>query len=194
MAKSIPTPKPGVGRNEYLAGITQARNNHTSEKQLERLDRGEQFQEEIRRSWRLVPNNWRMRVSDGGRGGRPADEIVITEGPNILGEHKRLKYPKLALDDIRANQRTGLIDFDEAVSRNLGLVFVSFLDEDKGLDMTLAVRFKTACWYMAKKKKAHIKLVEFIGGTVPCVFLPLITSADERTYDLRGLIECYKSL
>lgn len=62
-------------------------------KQRERQQRGDDFQAEIRRSWRGVPNVWRMRIADGAGATRPGDEIVITPEVNILAEMKRTESP-----------------------------------------------------------------------------------------------------
>ena len=55
-------------------------------KQQEKRQRGDDFQEELRRSWHYVPNCWRMRIADRSGGTRPADEIVLLSNINILAE------------------------------------------------------------------------------------------------------------
>jgi hypothetical protein len=161
--------------------------------QRERQRRGEDFQAEIRRSWRLVPNCWRMRIADGRGGSRPADEITLLEEINVLAELKRTQGSSFKLNMLRPNQIQGLIDFDEVISRNYGLVFVSFLDEKKDLDEAYAFRLITALKHMKKKGAVNVKLEELRKGKLPAVRLPLLDWA-ERTYDLKGVVECYKSL
>jgi len=161
--------------------------------QRERQQRGEEFQEEIRRSWRLIPNCWRMRIADGKGGTRPADEIILLEDINVLAEHKRTQGTVFKLSMLRPNQIQGLIDFDEVITRNYGLVFVNFLDEKKDLDKTYVFRLITAIRYMKKKNRLSIPLKALDNELIPCIKLPLLEAA-ERTYDLKGVVECYKLL
>ena len=90
-----------------------------NEKQAERRQRGEDFQEECRRSWRQIPNLWRLRITDGGNlGTRPADELVLLEHVNLLCEEKRTDGDRFKLSMLRADQLTGLINFEKALDRN----------------------------------------------------------------------------
>jgi hypothetical protein len=162
-------------------------------KQRERQQRGEDFQVEIRRSWRLVPNTWRLRLKDGGGGTNAADELTITDDVNILNEMKRTAGQKFTLGMLEPNQVRGLIDFDEVVKRNYGLVFISFYNEGKDLDEAYAFRLITGLKYMKKKNQLHIKLSDFQNGNVPAIHLPRLNAA-EPTYDLKGVAECYKYL
>ncbi len=165
-------------------------------KQKERYQRGEDFQNEIRRGWRLVPNSWRRRVVDGqGSGTQPADEIILLPEGNILAEHKRRKGDKFSLNDLEPNQQKGLLDFDAVLPKNYGLVFISFLDEARGIDETYVVRFLSLARYLRSKGRISITrnqlMVNILSGKVCCI--PTIT-AEERTYDLRGLGDCLKSM
>lgn len=163
--------------------------------QKERQQRGESFQEEIRNSWRLLPNVWRFRIPDGGGGNRPGDEIVLLENVNILAEHKRTTRDKFQLDFLRPSQLKGLLDFDQVIERNYGLVFVNFHNEAEGRDVAYAFRLKTAVIFMNTKGRHHITLPEFIYQEIKSVELPLLPSDDgKRRYDLKGLLTCYKSL
>ncbi|MCT6901643.1 MAG: hypothetical protein M3Z48_00255 [Lactobacillus sp.] len=162
-------------------------------KQRERQQRGDDFQAEIRRSWRHVPNVWRMRIADGAGATRPGDEIVLTPEVNILAEMKRTESRRFSLDYMRPNQIIGLRDFDQIIEKNLGLVFISFLNESKGLDEAYAFRLITALIHMKKRNANHIKLEEFQNQTVPCVSLPRLTY-HEPSYDLSEVLTCYKSL
>ncbi|MEH7457559.1 hypothetical protein V7183_10080 [Bacillus sp. JJ1127] len=162
-------------------------------KQRERQQRGDDFQAEIRRSWRHIPNVWRMRIADGAGATRPGDEIVLTPEVNILAEMKRTESRRFSLDYMRPNQILGLRDFDQIIGRNLGLVFISFLNESKGLDEAYAFRLLTVLIHMKKRNVNHIKLEEFRNQTVPCVPLPRLTY-HEPSYDLSGVLTCYKSL
>ena len=161
--------------------------------QRERQQRGEEFQDEIRRSWRLLPNCWRMRIADGQGTTRPADEIILLEEINVLAEAKRTSGEVFKLSMLRPNQVTGLIDFDQVISRNWGLVFISFLNDDKGLDEAYAIRLITALKFMKQKGKVSISLEELRTRAVNCIDLPLL-SKDERIYDLKGVKECYRYL
>lgn len=162
-------------------------------KQRERNQRGQDFQEEIRRSWRRIPNCWRMRVKDGSGGTRPADELTLLEDVNILAELKRTEGVEFRLSFLRPNQIEGLLDFDRALKRNYGLVFVSFHNPDRGLDEAYAVRLGTALRYMQRRGVSYISLDDFRRAALPCVPLPRIEAA-EPTYDLKELVDNCKSL
>lgn len=160
--------------------------------QRERNERGQDFQAEIRRSWRRIPNCWRMRVRDGG-GTRPADEVTLLEDVNILAELKRTEGRRFELSFLRPDQIDGLLDFDRVISRNYGLVFVSFHNPKQRLDEAYAVRLGTAIRYMQRRGVSYITLDDFQRGSLPCVPLPRI-EASKPTYDLRGLVEKCRSL
>lgn len=134
-----------------------------------------------------------MRVADGKGGSRPADEIILLEDLSVLAEHKRTQGDTFKFSMLRPNQVKGLIDFDQVVTRNYGLVFVSFLDERKGLDATYVFRLITALKHMDATGSLSISLKALQRGDIPCINLPLIDT-EERTYDLKGVIECYKLL
>lgn len=161
--------------------------------QKDRQQRGDDFQAEIRRSWRQLPNIWRFRIPDGGGGTRPADEIILAQDLNILAEHKRTKKKSFQLDFLRPNQVQGLLDFERVIDRNYGLVFVSFLDDKAGVDEAYAFRLVQAMQFMKKKGRVSITLDEFRRQAMPCISLPLLPTA-ERTYDLQGVLTCYKSI
>lgn len=156
-------------------------------KQKERQQRGQDFQDEIRRSWRLVPNSWRMRIADGRGGTRPADEIILLNDVNILAEHKRTQGDRFELSFLEVNQIKGLLDFDQVIARNKGLVFVSFLDEAKGLDLAVAFRLIPAAYYMKRKRRKYITVDEFKKQVTPCLWLPRMQLDDGPGYDLKGV-------
>lgn len=160
-------------------------------KQRERQQRGSDFQEEIRDSWKLVPNVWRRRLKDGRGSTQPADEVTLTNTINILAELKRTKGTKFQLSFLEPDQIQGLIDFDEVIERNYGLVFISFHNESKEIDKAYAIRLITALKFMKRHERLHITLEELRSKTVPNVEL-LRLGTD--TYDLKGVIDCYKSL
>lgn len=162
-------------------------------KQRERMQRGEDFQDEARRSWRELPNVWRMRIKDGGGGTRPADDIITLEEFNVLAEYKRTSGQAFELGMVRPNQVRGLVDFDQIITRNLGLVFVSFHNPDKGRDDCYVFRMVKALAYMQKHKVKTIRLEQLERGVIPAIRLPRIQAVDPY-YDFKGLIECYKSL
>lgn len=162
-------------------------------KQRERQQRGDDFQNEIRRSWSFVPNIWRMRIKDGGGGSRPGDEIILTSKFNILAEMKRTKGTHFNLGMLEPDQLRGLVDFDQVIERNYGLVFISFHNPKKELDEAYAFRILTALKYMKKKDQLHIHLDDFRENKITAVELPR-KYGKEPYYDLQGVIQCYKSL
>ncbi|HWT74562.1 MAG TPA: hypothetical protein VN258_07560 [Mobilitalea sp.] len=168
-------------------------------RQKERQQRGDDFQDEIRRSWTKI-RSWRMRIADGKGGTRPADEIIILEAANILAEMKRTKGDKFEFTFLRPNQIKGLVEFDKLFDQNYGLVFVSFLNEDSGLDEAYAFRLVDGIKFMEKMGRLHIKIGEFRaaadGAYRPFKALQLerMTIDGEPGYDLGGLLLCYKYL
>lgn len=154
-------------------------------KQRERQQRGEDFQNELRRSWRTVPNCWRMRIADGRGATRPADELILLKDVNILGEHKRTNGDRFEFSFLEVNQVKGLLDFDHVLSRNIGLVFVSFLNDDLGRDLAITFRLKTAMTFMQVKGRKYITIGEFRNKVIPCLWLPRIKLEDGPGYDLK---------
>lgn len=158
------------------------------EKQAERRQRGEDFQDELRRSWRLLPNLWRLRITDGsGLGTRPADELIITEGVNLLCEAKRTDGDRFLLSLLRPDQLKGLLKFEQAVSRNRGYVLISFLNE--AVDAAYAIRLVNALRYMKEKNRQYITLAELQQGKAEAINLPRISIDEELGYDLKGVVE-----
>jgi hypothetical protein len=174
-------------------------NSSFSSKQKERHDRGEEFQNEIRRSWRLISNVWRMRIKDGRGGTRPADEIVTTVNGNFLVEAKRTAGDRFELGFIRPNQFRGLLNF-EVIPHNLGLVFVSF--QNKTVDEAYAFRLSSLLKYMRQYRFQYISLAVFRNFlAIPCIQLPRTYYHDPKNaklsgpaYDLTEVIRCCKSL
>ena len=159
----------------------------SSELQLERAVRGSKFEQEIRRSWRLVPNVWRVKFSDGGQGTKPADNLMLTMYCNILSELKRTNKDAFYLSFLRANQAKALRDFDEIINHNYGLVFVSFQNDKEGIDEAYAFRFITGLKYMMRVNRASITLKDFRAGAIPVIELIRLEIDGELGYDLRGL-------
>lgn len=170
--------------------------NHSSEKQAERRQRGDDFQTEIRRSWRLVPHCWRLRITDSVNriGTRPADNIVLLEEINILCEEKRTAGDRFKLSFLRPDQLQGLLDFDAVIRRNKGLVFISFLNDT--VDDAYAFRMADALVYMKQRNRQYVTLEELQEQAIPCVRLTTIQLTENgetvRGYDLKGVQECYK--
>lgn len=171
----------------------------TNNLQKERRDRGDDFQLEIRRSWRLTPNVWRMRVTDTGAGSRPADELVLTANGNILAEMKRTAKDRFQLGYLRTNQTKGLIDFDNALPHNYGLVFVSF--NSSNLDVAYAFRLRTVLGYLKRQNRLHITRRELETEQIPRIELPRIYIHGQSkdwlngpAYDLMGVVEHCRSL
>lgn len=164
--------------------------------QRERQQRGTDFQEEIRSSWRQVPNCWRMTIESGkgqgqSSGTRPADAITILNDVNVLTELKRTSGEAFELGFLRPNQLEGLIDFDAVIPRNFGLVFVSFLNEERGIDAAYSIRLIDAIKFMKRVGRQHIKLEELRRGAVACLHLPVTWYKGHRLYDLQGVNDYY---
>ena len=167
------------------------------QKQKERQQRGDDFQDEIRRSWTLV-KSWRMRIPDGKGGSRPADELVLLEAVNLLIEMKRTEGDRFELSFLRPSQVNGLLAFDKVFEQNYGLVLVSFLNEATGVDEAYAFQLIGAVKFMQQRGRKFISLDEFreaaAGRTRPFKAhkLPKIYVDEYPGYDLRGLSLCYK--
>ena len=161
-----------------------------SDKQAERRERGEAFQLEIKRSWKLLPNLWRLRLTDavGRIGTRPADEVVLTDRVNYLVEEKRTNGNQFTLSMLRPDQLKGLLEFEQALERNRGYVFVSFLSETT--DEAYAFRLVDALVFMKQKNRRYINLEELRSGAIEVIALPLIEIGGERGYDLKGVLDC----
>lgn len=161
-----------------------------SDKQAERRERGEAFQLEIKRSWKLLPNLWRLRLTDavGRIGTRPADEVVLTDKVNYLVEEKRTNGNQFTLSMLRPDQLKGLLEFEQALERNRGYVFVSFLNETT--DEAYAFRLVDALVFMKQKNRRYINLEELHSGAIEVIALPLIEIDGERGYDLKGVLDC----
>lgn len=157
--------------------------------QQERRQRGEDFQNEIRDSWKYVPNCWRLRITDTGAS-RPADELILTEYCNILAEHKRTAGDRFELSFLRTNQVKGLTDFELTMERNFGLVFVSFLNDT--VDETYVLHLIAALHYMKCTNKLHITLDELRKQHLPCAAIPFLDK-DKRIYDLLEVVRFCRS-
>ncbi|WP_371366256.1 hypothetical protein SRRS_06960 [Sporomusa rhizae] len=163
--------------------------------QKERLKRGEDFQKEIRRSWRLIPNIWRMRITDGGAGTRPGDEIVLTAIGNFLVEMKRTAGDRFELSMLRPNQLHGLRDFDRALPHNIGFVFVSFLNEH--IDEAYAIRLSTLEKSLKQRNHRYVtrktlkeSYVEVGAVSMPRIYYhdPANTKLSGPAYDLSEVV------
>ena len=83
---------------------------------------------------------------------------------------------------MRANQIKGLVDF-EVRERNIGLVFVNFLNEN--LDKTYAIRFISALKFMKERNQKHVKLEEL--SEIDSLELELFFENGDRYYNLEGV-------
>lgn len=162
--------------------------NYSSQSQADKRQRGENFQEEIRRSWALIPNCWRMRITDDC-GSRPADEIVILPHVNFLIEMKRKADDRLNLADLRTNQIGGLIDFIKAGNKNVGMIFVSFLSES--VDATYAISIRTFLQHLKKMDRLYMDRQE-ISEYQEAILLPRIMVDADPANNLRGLVDWFK--
>lgn len=158
-----------------------------NEKQAERRQRGEDFQEECRLSWRQLPNLWRIRITDGSSlGTRPADELILIEDFNLLCEEKRTDGDRFNLSMLRTDQLKGLLKFEQALERNLGFVFVSFLNE--AVDVAYAFRLVYALQFMKLNNRQYITQEELQQGVIPVVDLPRISINGKPGYDFKGVV------
>jgi len=162
-------------------------------KQKERLQRGIDFQDEVRRSWRRVPNVWRLRLRDGKGGTQVADEVALLAKVNLLSELKRTEGDRFELSFLRSDQINGLLDFDRVLPQNYGLVLVSFHNLQQGRDDAYAIRLITALHFMRREGREYITLDELRSGAFPAIRLPRLNTP-EPTYDLWELGECYRYL
>lgn len=161
-------------------------------KQYNRQERGESFQDEMRRSWRLLSRIWRMRISDGGGSTRPADTLILLFDRNILAEYKRTDGEEFKLGMLEVNQQTGLIDFEATeIPHNMGMVFVSFDNEDDDRDETYGFRLIPALEYMRDNKRLSVPLEVFRAGGIPAFKCELIDDI-ERTWDLKEVMNVCK--
>jgi hypothetical protein len=163
------------------------------QKQAERQQRGKDFEAEMRRSWAQVPNCWRMDISSAG-GTRPADDIIILPDFNILAEYKRTSGTKFELTFLEPNQVTGLLNFEKVIpSRNLGLVFVSFLNEKDHLDYVFAFRLCQALEIMKFTDKRYITLQEMTEYTSVFSEVGKCYTDDGFYWRLKEALSWYKS-
>lgn len=152
-------------------------------KQRERRQRGHDFQEEVLQSLRHVPNIWTINIKDGRGGSRPGDRIILTEKANILAELKRTAGQKFQLSFLRPNQIQGLVDFDQVIERNLGLVFVSFHNPKQSLDETYVFRLTTALRFMKQRDQLHVDIDDFRNKVIASIYLPRVN----EIYDMQGV-------
>lgn len=157
-----------------------------NEKQAERRQRGEDFQEECRLSWKQISNLWRLRITDGrGLGTRPADELILLENANLLCEEKRTDGDQFTLSMLRTDQLKGLLKFEQALERNRGYVFVSFLNE--AVDLAFCFRLIDALHYMKSQGRQYITLAELQKSVIEVLPLPRIKIGDNNAYDFKGV-------
>lgn len=163
------------------------RTSHSSESQYEKRARGEAFQNEIKASWRLIPDCWRMRISDDC-GSRPADEIVLLSEDRLLNELKRKSDGMLCISDLRTNQLGGLIDFMHAGGNNFGMVIVSFLDDE--WDTAYAIPISVFLSTCEKKNRMYMSIAEIASSTYEGKAVELSRTAEfADCYDLKPLVK-----
>jgi len=114
---------------------------------------GKLFELDIARSWKKVPNSWRLRLRDGGSVERPADELVLLPEVSLLNELKRTSRPKFSITMLRTNQINGLLNFEKAADRNYGLVFFNYLNDEKREDRLFVFRYVHLLLYI--KESGH---------------------------------------
>jgi hypothetical protein len=159
------------------------------QEQKRRQQHGQDFQEEVRRSWRLIPNSWRI-FKPGSRSTRPADELVLLQKCSLLVEEKRTQGDRFQLSFLRPNQLTGLINFERAIpDRNRGLVLVSFLNEKEGRDIAYGIQLTAAVKLMAHLKRKYLTLDEIQRAGFPEMKRVQTDSGPE--WDLKEVVYYY---
>ena len=73
---------------------------------------GKAFEDEVRRSWSVIPDSWLLRITDGKKTGpRPADFIAITNKCNFLIEAKKREALTFNRYTVETHQIKSLLDF-----------------------------------------------------------------------------------
>lgn len=149
--------------------------------------RGKDFENEIRRSCSVLPDTWRLRITDGMCSGpRPADMLLITPYANYLMELKRRVNKHFHLKYLEKHQIEGLMKFGELKGPNFGLVLFS-IERDKTCE-TYAVDIKEAVEYCQQHNVMSIPY-EVVSDNF--VKLPEITVDGERAWDLQPMLEVF---
>jgi hypothetical protein len=156
---------------------------NTSLQQAEKRRRGLNFQDELRDSWKLVPNCFRMAIPEVG-GSRPADSIILLPHVNVLAELKRTAGDSFDLNFLRKNQFKALVDFERVMSRNAGVVFVSFFNESCDRDYCFMFRLTSMLAYMRGLNTCHISLHDLC--CFPNLAYPVLR-LKSSLFDLRGI-------
>ncbi len=80
------------------------------------------------------------------------------------------------------------------MDRNIGVIFVSFLNE--AVDLAFAFRLLDALLFMKQQNRQYITLEELQLQKIKRVPLPVIELYENdqpvRGYDLKGVTNCYK--
>lgn len=139
--------------------------NHSPEAQRERWERGTDFQEEFRSSLHRVPKCWFKRLVDGS-GPQPFDTLALLDKVSLGLEFKRKKSGTLDFSDLRPNQVTGLLNFNNCLTRNVGAVAVHFLDEDAGLDECYLVSIQQLLDFYLARGTRRAALQDFKDGVL----------------------------
>jgi hypothetical protein len=156
--------------------------------QKRRQQRGDDFEAEVRRSWRLIPNSWRIKIP-GSRSTRPADELILLSKCSLLVDEKRTQSDRFQLSYLRPNQITGLTLFERPIpERNRGLVLVSFLSEAEGRDLAYGIRLTDAIKAMQKQGRRYLTLDEVRRYFPPMARLQL---EDGPAWDLKEVVYHY---
>lgn len=165
--------------------------------QKEKLQRGIEFQEEMRKSWLTLSNLWRLRIDDSS-GSRPGDSLILTNYQykplNILIEYKRKMEPVLRLSDLRESQIKGLADFDKVAPWHHSLIIVNFLDEEKSINDTYAVTYYSFIKYLNVKKKLQVSAEE-IKSNLDYYRAPVLENVDgTKRYHIGGILPWLASM
>jgi hypothetical protein len=153
--------------------------------QANKRRRGDNFQEEIRESWKLIPNCYRIAIPGTG-GSRPADSLILLPSVNILAELKRTAGESFKLSFLRKNQLKALIDFEKIMTRNAGVVFVSFLNEVEDRDICYVFRLTSMLAFMKDYKKVSVSLGDLLNLSF-CLTYPINRIPESGLWDLRGV-------
>lgn len=111
---------------------------------------------------------------------------MLLDGVNILCEEKRTDGDRFTLSMLRVDQLKGLLKFEQALDRNRGYVFVSFLND--AVDVAYCFRLVTALKYMKARNRQYITLAELQDGAIDTVYLPRMEIDGEAGYDFKGVV------
>lgn len=135
------------------------------------------FEDEIRKSCMLIPNSWRIRLTDTNAGPRPADTLLITEQANYLIEIKFRQSDTFRLGYLEEHQILGLAKFEKTCKRNHGIVVFGA----GGVNEVYALSIRDIAKLMLNEKRTSLNYTELNQRAVR------IPQIENDLWDLRVL-------